>query len=92
VDLTNQKTRAALGLTLRELSIVWPRARKLTRTQLLGLAVSQQRAIAAIRFPSDAARAIGFDGFNLVVFRDCVQAPDFVRILGPTKKALQKWP
>jgi hypothetical protein len=54
--------------------------------------VSQQAGIAAIRFPSDAARKKGFDGANVVVFRDCLRGTDRLRILGPTKKPLQKWP
>jgi hypothetical protein len=57
---------------------------------LIGSAVSQQQAIAAIRFPSDAARAAEFVGFNVAIFCECVRRPDFVRILGPTKKPLQK--
>jgi hypothetical protein len=57
---------------------------------LIGSAVSQQQAIAAIRFPSDAARAAEFVGFNVAIFCECVRRPDFVRILGLTKKPLQK--
>jgi RES domain-containing protein len=92
LDLEDQPTRNALNLKARDLTVRWQTAQKPTRSQLLGLAVSQQQAIAAIRFPSDAARAAGFLGFNLAIFRGCVRRPDFVRILGPTKKALQKWP
>jgi len=33
-----------------------------------------------------------FAGANLVVFRDVLKAPDFVRILGPTSQPLQQWP
>jgi hypothetical protein len=76
----------------RDLSSAWQFARSPTRSQLLGLAVSQQTRFSAIRFPSDAAQAAGFSGFNVVVFQDSIQRPDFIRILGPTKKALQQWP
>jgi hypothetical protein len=92
LNLEALPTRNALKLKTSDLSVRWELARKTTRTQLLGLAVSQQQAIAAIRFPSDAARAAGFAGFNVVIFRECVRRPDSVRILGPTKKPLQKWP
>jgi RES domain-containing protein len=92
LDLSDVRTCHTLSLAAKDLSLAWPLARKPTRTQLLGLALSQQRAIAAIRFPSDAARAARFVGFNLVVFRDCVQNPDSLKVLGPTKKPLQKWP
>lgn len=92
LDLANQKTCQALGLGTKHLSVAWMRARQPVRTQLLGLAVSEQHAISAIRFPSDAARASGFTGFNLVIFRDAVRKPDFVRILGPSAKPLDQWP
>ena len=77
---------------MRDLRTPWVGARKPTVAQCLGEAVSQQATIAAIRFPSDAARAKGLGGANVVVFRDCLRRPDFVRILGPTQKPLQQWP
>jgi RES domain-containing protein len=92
LDLEDEPTRNALNLKPRDLTVRWQFAQKPTQTQLVGLAVSQQQAIAAIRFPSDAARAAGFVGFNVAIFCDCVRRPDSVRILGPTKKPLQKWP
>jgi hypothetical protein len=92
LDLEDVPTRNALGLKAKDLTVRWQFAQKPTRTQLIGLAVSQQQTIAAIRFPSDAARTAGFVGFNVAIFCDCVRRPDSVRILGPTKKPLQKWP
>jgi RES domain len=92
LNLEALPTRNALRLTTRDLTGRWELARKTTRTQLLGLIVSQQQAIAAIRFPSDATRAAGFAGFNVVIFRGSVRRPDFVRILGSTRKPLQEWP
>jgi len=92
LDLGDIRTREAVGLKARELSVAWQAARTPIRTQLLGLAVSKQTTFSAIRFPSDATRAAGFAGFNIVIFQDAVQWPDFVRILGPTKKPLQQWP
>jgi RES domain-containing protein len=92
LDLANPKTCAALGLDGKAMSVAWPLARKATRTQQLGLAIAQLTGISAVRFPSDAAKAAGFSGFNLVIFRDCIHAPDFVKILGPTRKPLQQWP
>src|SRR2546427_5256742 len=47
LDLADAQTRQSLGLNARDLSIAWPRARKPTRTQLLGLAISQQNTISA---------------------------------------------
>jgi hypothetical protein len=92
LDLGDLSTRQAVSLKAADLSVVWQLARHPIRTQLLGLAVSQQTMFSAIRFPSDATRAAGFSGFNVVIFQDSVQRPDFVRILGPTKKPLQQWP
>jgi RES domain-containing protein len=92
LDLANPKTGLALGLTARDLRVAWPLARSPTHTQLLGLALAQQTGLSAIRFASDAARAAGFTGFNIVIFRDCVRSPDYVKILGPTKKPLDQWP
>ena len=92
LDLADNRKLKALGLKPRDLAAHWQIARSSTKTQELGLEVSQQQRIAAIRFPSDAARAAGFAGFNVVIFHACVTAPNFVRILGPTKKPLQQWP
>jgi RES domain-containing protein len=92
LDLCSPATVKALGLTRRDLQANWARAKRPTSAQLLGEAVSQQTAIAAIRFPSDAALKMGFAGANVVIFRDCLRRPDRVHILGPTKKPLQRWP
>jgi RES domain-containing protein len=92
LDLCFAEAQEAVGLTERDLRANWARAKRATMTQLLGAAVNGQSRIAAIRFPSDAARMKGFIGANVVIFHDCVRRPDFVRILGPTKKPLQKWP
>lgn len=92
LDLGNGGTLSVLGLNGSDLRAAWRGAPKPTVTQLLGEAVSRQADIAAIRFPSEAARLKGFAGANVVIFRDCVQRPDLVHILGPTKQPLQKWP
>ncbi|MEO8426057.1 MAG: RES family NAD+ phosphorylase [Verrucomicrobiota bacterium] len=92
VDLCSSDSLAVLGVTGRDLRAPWVGARKPTSPQSLGEAVSRQNSVAAIRFPSDAARMKGFAGANVVIFRHCVRRPDYVHILGPTKKPLQKWP
>jgi len=91
LDLDDAKTRAAFKLRPKDLAVAWQLARRPTRTQMLGLAASRG-SVAAIRFPSDAARANGLRGFNVVIFHDGVRAPDHVRILGLTKKPLKQWP
>ncbi len=92
LDLCSTPTLKALRLTRRDLQANWIRAKRPTSTQLLGEAVSRQARLAAIRFPSDAARMKGFAGANVVIFYDTMLSPDYVRILGPTKKPIQKWP
>lgn len=91
LDLSDPVTLEMLPLTRRDLTRSWYRVKKPTKAQLLGLAVSRQKSIAAIRYPSEAARAAGFSGWNVVIFRDCVRSPDFVRILGPGGGCLQTW-
>jgi RES domain-containing protein len=92
LDLCSAPTLSALSMNARDLRAPWVGARKPTAAQSLGEAVSRQDAVTAIRFPSDAARAKGFAGANVVIFRESVRRPDHVHILGPTKKPLQKWP
>ena len=92
LDLCSAATLKALGLTVPDLQANWVRARRPIATQVLGEAVSQQVQLTAIRFPSDAARMKGFAGANGVIFYDTMLSPDYVHILGPTKRSLQKWP
>lgn len=92
LDLSDAGTVSVLGLKSSDMRAAWRGVSKPTVTQLLGEAVSKQADIAAIRFPSEAARKKGFAGANVVIFRDRVRRPDHVHILGPTKKPLQKWP
>lgn len=91
LDLTDADTLTALGLTDDILQIPWRGAASPTPTQVLGTAVSRQRRVSAIRYRSDAARAAGERGTNIVIFRDAVSAPDFVEILGPGKDPLERW-
>ena len=92
LDLSDKAVRLNLGLTEKELRAPWERAQRPTRSQVLGTALSQHGQMAAIRYPSDAARAHGFAGHNVVIFRKRVRRPNYVRVLGPTRKALQSWP
>ncbi|HUS36733.1 MAG TPA: RES family NAD+ phosphorylase [Verrucomicrobiae bacterium] len=91
IDLTNSQTLKTLGLTTAQLFENWER-KKIVATQLLGAAVAKHPKFSAIMFPSSAAREAGFRGKNIVIFRDSIRRPDFVQIIGPTKKPLQRWP
>ena len=89
LDLSDKAIRGKLGFTENDLKAPWERVPRPTRSQLLGTTLSQHGAIAAIRYPSDAARAHGFVGHNVVIFRKAVRRPNFVRVLSPNKKPLQ---
>lgn len=91
VDLTDLKTLRILGLKTSDLFEEWERKRAVP-TQLLGAAVAKHPKFSAIIFHSAAAREAGFRGKNIVIFRDSISRPDFVHVLGPTKKPLQRWP
>ncbi|MFA5205013.1 MAG: RES domain-containing protein [Lentisphaeria bacterium] len=92
LDLTSATTLKALKISAQELFKSWRRTKTPTLTQLLGLAVNETRLFSAIRYPSKATADRGQAGINFVIFRDCVQFPDLVEILGPTSKPLQTWP
>ena len=92
LDLTSKDSLKALGVRPSELFTNWRRAKRPTVTQLIGQAVNTTCKFSAIRYPSNATRDAGFPGTNIVIFRTRIQRPDFVHILGPTKKPLQKWP
>lgn len=92
LDLTDRTVVKALGLTQHDLEVPWQRTKASVKTQLLGKAVVVHTHIAAIRYPSVAAKRAGSTGINVAVFRDRVVAPDGVRILGPDKKPLMSWP
>lgn len=92
IDLCAPESVAALGMKAADLQAVWIGSSKLVSTQFLGQALSEQAQIAAVRFPSEAARAAGFAGANVVIFKESVRRPDSVRILGLAKNQLQKWP
>jgi RES domain-containing protein len=91
LDLTNGKTLKLLGFKREQLFENWEQ-KKLSSTQLLGIAVAESRKFSAIVFPSAAARQARFRGKNVVIFKDSIRRPDSVQILGPDKKPLQAWP
>jgi RES domain-containing protein len=92
LDLADEATRRILGVTLKQLESNWGGGLPPTTAQRLGEAVGAQSRISAIRYRSVAALKAGAVACNLVIFKSCLSSPDFVRILGPTKKPIQKWP
>jgi RES domain-containing protein len=91
LDLQNTATLSALALRAEHLHEQW-RRRPRTRLQELGEAVSGQRTVAAIRFPSQAARRLRRSGWNVAIFPDAVSAPDRVEILGTADEPLEVIP
>lgn len=92
IDLADEMTLGALDLTDEDMFGTWRGRSEPTRLQGIGLAISRQASISAIRYPSAAARSAGMPGFNVVVFRAAVCAPDSLEILGRSGDSLERWP
>ena len=91
LDLTDPAVLTHLKIQRRHLFLPWRSTKRPVLTQRLGAAALATGRFSAIRYPSRAAEALGKSGTNMVLFRDAVRAPDFVRILGPNDQVLQQW-
>jgi len=92
LDLTDARTRAHFGLKESDFSRSYvTRSGELIPLQKIGRAVSRQRKITAIRYPSHAMQKRKKTGYNLVVFQDLVNGSDFLEIV-EGKKAVERWP
>jgi len=67
LDLTDNYVRAALRLSDKDLFAPWETTRRSTAAQRLGELVLRGGRFDAIRFPSNAMRAVGKAGINLVI-------------------------
>src|SRR5262249_55059822 len=92
LDLTAPSTLTKLKLVSQDLHEDWRKAAHPTKTQMLGLAIATKTRICAILYPSDATTDAGSSGTNVVIYHPNVRKPDYVRILGPKKQPLQRWP
>jgi RES domain-containing protein len=92
LDLGNAATLEALELTQADLTAPWEFVLAATMTQRLGDAVAAQQRFGGIRFASDAARLRGFVGFNIVLFRTAIAAPNFVVVRQDDRREIQRWP
>lgn len=92
VDLSKPPTLRVLRLSTEDLFGPWRGASSATRLQRLGHAISAQRRIEAIRFPSDACRRARTKGWNLAIFPSALAVPSSVRILGRSGTALEELP
>jgi RES domain-containing protein len=92
LDLGDAVCAEHFGLSEGDFFAPFRLATSTTRLQALGESISRQTRVVAIRFPSEARQALGETGYNLVVFRDSLQSPDSLRILGPGGASLEEWP
>jgi RES domain-containing protein len=92
VDLSKPAILRVLGLSTEDLFGPWRGASSPTRLQRLGHAISAQRRIGAIRFPSDACRRARTKGWNLAIFPGAIAVPSSVRILGRSGTTLDELP
>ena len=92
VDLSRPAVLRTLGISADEILAPWRSVSSPTRLQRLGLAVSRQRRVSAIRFASDACRRAGTKGWNVAIFPDAIVPPNRVRILGKAGDSLEELP
>ena len=92
LDLETPDILGKLKVREADLFGPWRLATEPTRLQLLGAAISRQKRIAAIRFPSRAARNLEPPGWNVAIFLEPLRAPDRVEILGRAGKRLEVLP
>lgn len=90
IDLGNKDTFDALELTDEDLTANF--RLKVLNIQNLGHAVSQQKDVVAIRYPSRAMSKEGKSGYNLAIFPDSIASPDSLMIYGQKNKVIESWP
>ena len=92
IDLVNPKTCKHLGITDKDFLGSFRLKTKATLLELLGQQISKQTGIAAIRFPSAACLDKGKKGNNLVIFKDALATPDFLKVYVPDSASPDRWP
>ncbi|GAB5561834.1 MAG: hypothetical protein SynsKO_34810 [Synoicihabitans sp.] len=92
LDLTEHSTRAHFGLKPDDFTRSYaPRSGLLIPLQEIGLALTFQSRISAIRFPSNAMHQTGKIGTNLVIFQDLLGGSDQLKII-EGNRVLERWP
>jgi RES domain-containing protein len=92
VDLAQRRALRTLGMVKDDLFESWRLRAAPTRLQLLGAAISRQSVIAALRYPSAAARSAGDSGWNVAIYPAALRSPDRVEILGDSAEPLAVLP
>jgi RES domain-containing protein len=90
LDLGNPSMVELFGLFEDDLFGSWRAREAPTRLQELGLAISRQRSISALRYPS--APCHGKQGWNLAIFLDALNRPDRIEILGKSDRPFEVVP
>lgn len=92
LDFEDPATFSHFGILSNDFSRSFaPKSGALIPLQSVGLAVSRQRRITAIRYPSNAMRKLGKSGINIVLFHNLITAPDFLEIM-EHNRVLERWP
>ena len=92
IDLEDPAVRNHFGLTNADFFTAFRTNPAETPLEKLGRAITRQSKISAIRFPSDAMHAQSRDGYNIAVFKDALQNPDRLQVIGPNDIVLEDWP
>ena len=92
LDMGEEATRTHFGLTDADFFEGFRLKKKTTPLQAIGAALALQKKVVAIRFPSHACQRESRTGFNLAIFPEAIEAPDFVKILGRKGATLEEWP
>jgi hypothetical protein len=92
LNLGDRKTADHFGLADKDFSQAFRVIKEETVLEQLGRAVSRQRKVCAIRFPSEARRLKFAVGFNLAIFKEALSSPDSLYISGERGKILEQWP
>lgn len=92
LNFEDRRTRTHFGLSQDDFTRSYaPKSGKLIPLQEIGLAVSRQSRITAIRFPSNAMRKKNKSGYNLVIFQNLIPDPDFLEII-EGNRSVEGWP
>ena len=92
IDLEDPAVRDHFGLTNADFFSAFRTNPAETQLDKLGRVITRQSKINAIRFPSDAMHAQSRDGYNIAVFKDALQNPDRLQVIGPNDIVLEDWP
>ena len=92
IDLEKAGVKSVLDLSNADFFESWRDVDSPTRLQQLGLAVSRQHVVSAIRYPSDACRRAGTKGWNVAIFPDTIAPPSELRVAGRSGAVLEGLP